>query len=79
VRLEAQADQCGLELLDLIPGGLKFAVVIVRSAAADLAERGQGGLAGIGEGMQVPLRGGNLGVAESLLHHLEVRAAGEQP
>jgi hypothetical protein len=62
VRLEAQADQCGLELLDLIPGGLKFAVVIVRGAAADLAERGQGGLAGIGEGVQVPLRGGNLRV-----------------
>jgi hypothetical protein len=51
VKLEGQADQCGLELLDLIPGGLKFAVVIVRGAPADLAERGQGGLAGIGEGL----------------------------
>jgi hypothetical protein len=62
VKLEGQADQCGLELLDLIPGGLKLAVVIVRGAAADLAECGQGGLAGIGEGVQVPLRGRDLRV-----------------
>ena len=56
MKLEAQADQCGLELLDLLPGGFKFAVVIARGAPADLVERGQGGLVSVWEGMQVPLR-----------------------
>ena len=79
MKLEAQADQCGLELLDLLPGGVKVAVVLVRGAVADLVERGQGGLVSIREGVQVPLGGGNFGVPKSLFHHLEVRAAGEQP
>lgn len=50
-------------------------MVLVRGAPADLAERGQGGLAGIGEGVQVPLRGRDLRVPESLLHDLAIGAA----
>jgi hypothetical protein len=78
VELEDQADQCGRELLDLAPGGVKFTVVIARGAPADLAERGQGGLAGIGQGVRVPLRGRDLRVPQPLLQDLEIRAADKQ-
>ena len=48
-------------------------------SASDGAERGKGGLVGVGQRMQVRLRCSDAGMAESLLHNLEIGAPRQKP
>jgi hypothetical protein len=54
-------------------GSVKLAVV------ADGSQGVEGGVVGIGEGVQVAFGGAEAGVAESFAHGLQVRAAGDHP
>jgi len=49
------------------------------AAVADLVESVEGGVVRVGEGVQIALRRGDVGVTESLFDDLEVGTAGEQP
>jgi hypothetical protein len=47
--------------------------------AADARDGGEGGVVGVGQGVQVLLGGGQLGVAEAVHDGFEVGSAGKQP
>lgn len=49
------------------------------SARPHPVKRVQGGVVGVGEGVQVALAGGDVGVILALLDHVKVSAAGEEP
>ncbi len=54
-------------------------LVIRRLPSAHAGEGGERGVVGVGEGVQVLLGGGELGVAEAVHDGFEVGAAGEEP
>ena len=53
--------------------------ISVGRAFADVVEGGDGGVVGVGEGVEVLLGGGDAGMSHPFLHHLDVGAAGEEP